>query len=351
MPYEPNYFGVSMGNAISAGARHISDALQRRYEMQMQDKERQQMLAEQQRKETSGRTFEMQKLGYDNTPESLDSFISDRKKARELENANTQAQTNMLNRRAETVGQKPPSSYRYTESGNLELIPGSPEDRKAQESAEKNTKAIESNLSEGLKVVNALDEADKLSDNWFSTGWSNLAFSEMPNTNAKSLNNYIKTIESNIGFDRLTAMRNASKTGGALGNVSDRELSLLVSSAGPLDPTDRNFKKNLEFIQKHYKRFISGLKDYSGYSKEAISADLISHGFSPEESRSLTNSISEIKSNPFGQQIPQRQGLTANPEQRDNELSAQGIKATRTLKSGQKVNVISYDNGKTWQEE
>ena len=42
------------------------------------------------------------------------------------------------------------------------------------------------------------------------------------------------TVVSNIGFERLQAMRDASPTGGALGQVSDNELRLLSSALGSL---------------------------------------------------------------------------------------------------------------------
>lgn len=45
----------------------------------------------------------------------------------------------------------------------------------------------------------------------------------------------VKTLKANLGFDALQAMRDASPTGGALGQVSERELDFLQSAAGSLD--------------------------------------------------------------------------------------------------------------------
>jgi len=45
----------------------------------------------------------------------------------------------------------------------------------------------------------------------------------------------IKVIEANIGFGKLQAMREASPTGGALGQVSNIELDLLKSVIGSLE--------------------------------------------------------------------------------------------------------------------
>jgi hypothetical protein len=57
-------------------------------------------------------------------------------------------------------------------------------------------------------------------------------------------------LKSNIGFSELTEMRAASKTGGALGQVSDRELTLLTSALGALDvgQSPAAFKKQLQNI-------------------------------------------------------------------------------------------------------
>ena len=48
-------------------------------------------------------------------------------------------------------------------------------------------------------------------------GWAYLA--GMPNTDAKALSNKLRTIQANISFDKLQAMREASPTGGALSQV------------------------------------------------------------------------------------------------------------------------------------
>lgn len=57
----------------------------------------------------------------------------------------------------------------------------------------------------------------------------------IPATNARDFKAKLDTLKGNIGFGELAAMREASKTGGALGQVSDRELTLLSSVLGSLD--------------------------------------------------------------------------------------------------------------------
>ena len=54
------------------------------------------------------------------------------------------------------------------------------------------------------------------------------------NQEARDFANKLSTVQSIVAFDRLQQMRDASKTGGALGAVSTNELDLLVSSLGTL---------------------------------------------------------------------------------------------------------------------
>lgn len=65
----------------------------------------------------------------------------------------------------------------------------------------------------------------------------------------------INTVKANIGFDRLQAMREESPTGGALGQVSEREIAFLQSVAGSLDQSQGADKliENLNEIKQSFK--------------------------------------------------------------------------------------------------
>lgn len=68
----------------------------------------------------------------------------------------------------------------------------------------------------------------------FTTGWGS-KLQVFPATASKNFAAELKTLAANIAFSELVAMRQASKTGGALGQVSDREGILLQSALGSLD--------------------------------------------------------------------------------------------------------------------
>jgi hypothetical protein len=69
----------------------------------------------------------------------------------------------------------------------------------------------------------------------FTTGIGGAVAGEIPGTSAVDLKNQIDTIKANLGFAELSAMRQASPTGGALGQVAVQELTMLQSTVASLD--------------------------------------------------------------------------------------------------------------------
>jgi hypothetical protein len=84
--------------------------------------------------------------------------------------------------------------------------------------------------------------------------------SNIPGTDAKSLKERLGSIKANIGFDYLQAMREASPTGGALGNVSDKELQGLQSVFGSLEQSlsAEELTYNLNLLNYTYNNVIHG---------------------------------------------------------------------------------------------
>ena len=73
------------------------------------------------------------------------------------------------------------------------------------------------------------------------------------------LDTYVTTLKSNLAFDRLQKMRDQSKTGGALGQVSNIELGLLESSVAALNPASSNFEEQLRTVKRSYQDFKDAL--------------------------------------------------------------------------------------------
>jgi hypothetical protein len=90
----------------------------------------------------------------------------------------------------------------------------------------------------------------------FTTGMGSL-LSNIPATSARNFAAELNTLKANIAFGELAAMRAASKTGGALGAVSERELMLLESALGALDPgqSGANLTNQLDKIDQSIARW------------------------------------------------------------------------------------------------
>ena len=95
-----------------------------------------------------------------------------------------------------------------------------------------------------------------------NTGFFGNIMQALPGTPAHDTAASINTIEAAIGFDRLQAMRDASPTGGALGQVSEMELKQLNASLGSLKQSSskEQFAKNLAAVKKHYMSTVAAIK-------------------------------------------------------------------------------------------
>ena len=91
----------------------------------------------------------------------------------------------------------------------------------------------------------------------------------VPGTDARDFKADLETLKANISFSELQAMREASKTGGALGQVAIRELELLESTLGSLDQgqSPDNFNKNLGKIRASLDRWNQAITQGSGGTK------------------------------------------------------------------------------------
>ena len=109
-------------------------------------------------------------------------------------------------------------------------------------------------LNRKTEMLDDTIERAKSNINWWSTGAPGTLSSIMPNeTDRSNLDSDLLTLKANLGFDSLQQMRDNSKTGGALGNVSENENLLLQAINGALDPKNRSqLEANLNRIKALY---------------------------------------------------------------------------------------------------
>jgi hypothetical protein len=84
----------------------------------------------------------------------------------------------------------------------------------------------------------------------------------IPGTEGRDLETALTTIKANLGFDRLQQMRDASKTGGALGQVAVKELEALQATVASLDrgQSPDKLRENLQDIKYYYDRWSKAVK-------------------------------------------------------------------------------------------
>ena len=104
-------------------------------------------------------------------------------------------------------------------------------------------------------VLSALDQASA-GVNWATVGPGALTRA-LPGTPAYDLAQSLTTVKANLGFDRLQQMRDASPTGGALGQVAIQELVALQASVASLDQgqSGTQIKANLDRVRQHYENW------------------------------------------------------------------------------------------------
>jgi hypothetical protein len=86
----------------------------------------------------------------------------------------------------------------------------------------------------------------------WNTGFVGDLASALKGTPQYDLAQTLQTIKANVGFDQLQQMRDNSKTGGALGSISDAENALLQAVNGALTQgqTAGQLKENLQLIRQ-----------------------------------------------------------------------------------------------------
>ncbi|MBX3603178.1 MAG: hypothetical protein KF863_21365 [Rubrivivax sp.] len=111
-------------------------------------------------------------------------------------------------------------------------------------------------LAQADRVIGKVDEAAKLVGGW-TTGVVGALMQKLPASERRDLMAALDTIKANLGFAELQAMREASPTGGALGQVAVQELIALQSTIASLDVSQsaESLKRSLAQVRKHYDRY------------------------------------------------------------------------------------------------
>lgn len=119
-------------------------------------------------------------------------------------------------------------------------------------------------------VMGKVDEALGMTSGW-TTGMLSDQLASIGGTDARNLSATLDTIKANLGFDALQQMRDASPTGGALGQVAVKELDMLQSTIASLDQGQdaATLKQSLEQVRQHYQAWRDAVSQAGGEAAPA----------------------------------------------------------------------------------
>lgn len=120
------------------------------------------------------------------------------------------------------------------------------------------------------QINNTLGHAD----NFGSTGLASVFYSKIPGTEAYATLKSVDTQRAVNAFLELMNMRKASETGGALGNVSNREIELLYNAYTALDPSMGDaFQRNMVDVLQRFERVKFMLANEARFEREGATAE------------------------------------------------------------------------------
>jgi hypothetical protein len=156
------------------------------------------------------------------------------------------------------------------DAGNDILVDGKPVAKSIDKKKAKLDKTLVTTMKNAkrdnfLKVVGKLDTlvGDQGEGGWGFSGVLGAIAGFLPIGSERSKGeDFLKTIDATIAFDTLQSMRDASPTGGALGQVSERELDLLKSSidAVNLEQEPEFIRGQLNDLREGYMKIVHGLE-------------------------------------------------------------------------------------------
>lgn len=149
------------------------------------------------------------------------------------------------------AGGKVPPGFRPTRDGNLEAIPGGPADIKTNEKRQQDFNSMQYMFQ---KLDDLGTQANIVRDHPGLEGITGVRgmIPNFPGSKAANAEAERTTLLSKSAFAALQDMRNASKTGGALGAIAVQELVMLQNATVALEKSQdaKQMRTNLDRLQK-----------------------------------------------------------------------------------------------------
>lgn len=166
----------------------------------------------------------------------------------------------------QTIGEVPksgdvPTGYTPNGDGSIAPMAGGPQEREIAREDRADQNARQQAATYADIVTQDIDRlTQQIEENpLMTTGIGAATTQNIPGTPAFNSKALADTIRANVGFDRLNQMRQASPTGGALGQVSEFENRLLQATIGNLElsQSKEQLLENLSRVREIYVRIIN----------------------------------------------------------------------------------------------
>ena len=158
------------------------------------------------------------------------------------------------------IGSIPPG-YRLAQGDgaySMEVIPGGPADQEAQQQAQAQQRRMSQAATASDIVTTAAARAREAANQRDFGEFGQGAAAMVPWTDAAEVQRQVDVLKASATLENLNAMRQASPTGGALGNVTEGEGRMLANRSGALDPSSPNFLRDLADYERVLLRTIHG---------------------------------------------------------------------------------------------
>ncbi len=158
----------------------------------------------------------------------------------------------------------------------MSVIPNGPADIE-QQAADATAEAGAGRKDTATDIItSAADNARQvLSSGAVTTGTPGAAAALLPESQAAELRRQVAVMKANATIENLTAMRQASPTGGALGSVTEKEGAMLAAASGALDPnaSPEQFARALDNYERILLQVVHGSVDGERIYQETRKAD------------------------------------------------------------------------------
>lgn len=158
---------------------------------------------------------------------------------------------------------KPVAGHMWNEDGTAQVpVPGTPAAFKVDDQIRAKQAKARSALEKANIVIGEIDRAKEMVGP-MTTGLVGAGTSKIFGGTAFDLTKAVDTVKASIGFQELQAMREASPTGGALGQVAVQELVYLQATLGNLDTrqSPEALTRALDQVRTHFENWKNAVEE------------------------------------------------------------------------------------------